>query len=228
MKCAANLLIAMIENTYDTIAQCFHGYHKELLQEMTLHGTVMQVKARDYLIRHGQYVKSLPIVMEGAIKVMSEDDGLPFLLYYIHPGATCVISFAHLFGDTKVNFSGIAEVDTTVLLVPVAKARDWLLKYPSFSEIILQEYQRRYNDLLETTKQVICHGLENRLLTYIRQKMKIVDSEFIQVSHHDIAADLGTSREVISRLLRKLEKDSKILQTGRKIKVLADASPGYP
>ncbi|SDF76643.1 CRP/FNR family transcriptional regulator, anaerobic regulatory protein [Mucilaginibacter pineti] len=218
----------MTENNYDTIAQCFLGFHKELLEEMVLHGTVIQVKARDYLIRHGQYVKSLPIVMEGVIKVMSEDEGLPFLLYYIHPGATCVISFAHLFGDTKVNFSGIAEVDSTVLLVPVAKAREWLLKYPSFSEIILHEYQRRYNDLLETTKQVICHGLEDRLLDYIRRKAKIVDSEFIQVSHQDIAADLGTSREVISRLLRKLEKDRLISQTGRKIKLRAGGSTGGP
>ncbi|MEN0052703.1 MAG: Crp/Fnr family transcriptional regulator [Mucilaginibacter sp.] len=206
---------------YETLAQCFIGYKKELLTEMAEFGYLQTIKANNFLIRQGQYVRSLPIVLTGAIKVLSQENGTPFLLYYIKPGNTCVISFAHLFGQQHVDFSGVAEIDSTVLLFPVAKAREWLLKYPCFSEIILQEYQKRYNDLLHTTRQVICFNLEERLIAYLRLRAEIAESDVLTITHQHIADDLRTSREVISRLLKKLVKDNQICHQGRKIRVQA-------
>lgn len=210
----------MPSSSYHIFNKCFIDYDRQLLEEMAACGIPQTVKAGEYLVREGQHVRSLPIVLEGAIKVQSEENGEPFLLYYILPGATCVFSFGHLFGDKPINFSGVAELDTNVLLIPVSRAREWLGKYPAFSNIIFKEYQKRYDDLLETTKQLICYNLEERLTHYLNDKVKITGNQLLNVSHQLIASDLGTSREVISRLMKKLQTEGRILQAGRKIKVV--------
>ena len=96
----------------------------------------------------------------------------------------------------------------------------WIKKYPSFSNLLLQNYQKHYEDLLNTTKQIMCFNLEERLINYFKNKVKIGNTNLLAVSHQEIADDLGTSREVISRLIKKLSIDGKVSQFRRKIKVL--------
>ena len=201
------------------VSQCLAEFGKDLLGELISFGKLQSFGPDEYVVKQGQLVRSLPILISGTVKVYSEEDGLPFLLYYINPGSTCIFSFAHLFNEKEVSFSGITEEESLLLLVPIYKAREWLLKYPAFSEMILHEYQKHYNDLLETTKQVICYNLEDRLLQYLKTKANIAKSAELTITHQHIAADLATSREVISWLLKKMEKDQKILQVGRRIKL---------
>jgi CRP/FNR family transcriptional regulator len=145
---------------------------------------------------------------------------MQFLLYYIYPGATCIFSFANLFGKKQVEFSGVTEEQTLLLLIPVDKARDWLVRFPAFNAMILLEYQKQYDDLLQTTKQITCYNLEQRVLDYLKTKANIKKTDSLLISHREIADDMATTREVISRLLKKMEKEKKILQQGRKIKML--------
>lgn len=214
----------MVESVQNIVTQCLVDFGKDLLEEIMAHGEVITINSNEILVRQGQIIRHLPIVIDGAIKVFSEEDGRQFLLYYIYPGATCVFSFANLLGKKAVNFSGIAEKDSKVLLIPANKAREWLVKYPAFNELIMNAYQKSYDDLLDTTKQIVCYNLEGRLISYLDNKVQISGSELLSISHQNIADDLTTSREVISRLLKKMEKDGKIEQTGRKIKVTGAVS----
>ena len=205
----------------DIISQCLSDLGNDLLQEIITHGVVKTFETSAYVIKQGQLIKHLPIVLEGIVKVFSEEDNYQFLLYYIHPGSTCIFSFAHFFGEKKLAFSGTAERTSAVLLIPVQKAREWIIKYPVFSNMILKEYEKHYYDLLETTKQLLVYNLEDRILQYLRTKAAITGDTLLAISHKTIASDLATSREAISRVMRKLEKDHKIQQSGRKIKLLA-------
>lgn len=211
----------MNEATHTVIAQCLVDFGKDLLDEIALHGEIITLNSHEVLVKQGQIIRHLPIVIHGAIKVFSEEDGMQFLLYYVHPGATCVFSFANLLGKKAVNFSGIAEKDSKILLIPAHKAKEWIIKYPVFNELIMNAYQKSYDDLLTTTKQIICYNLESRLMSYLNDKVKISGSELLGISHQNVADDLATSREVISRLLKKMEKEGKVKQVGRKIKVTA-------
>lgn len=210
----------MNDEVHKVISKCLANLGKELISEMVNSGTLTTLEKDNFLIKQGQYVKVLPIVIDGAIKVFSEEGETQFLLYYIYPGSTCIFSFAHLSGQQKINFSGTAEKKSQLLLVPLYKVRQWLIKYPAFSELMMSEYQRHYDDLLQTTKQIICYNLEERLYGYLKTRAKVMETDLLNISHQQIAADLGTSREVVSRLMKKLEKDGNVQQLNRKIRIL--------
>jgi len=210
----------MNEFQRDIIRTCLADLGKDLLNEIMEYGRVKTLMPEDFLIRQGQLVKDLPIVLRGTVKVFTQADDFQFLLYYIYPGFTCISSFAHMFGEKGINFSGVADEESLILLIPIQKAREWMLKYTVFNAMILDEYQRQYNDLLEATKQVICYNLEDRILNYLKTRSSILKSTTISISHQHIATDLATSREVVSRILKKMEKEEKIVQLGRQIKLI--------
>jgi CRP/FNR family transcriptional regulator len=210
----------MNEPQNDIIKTCLSDLGKDLLNEIIEYGRVKTLEPDEFLIKQGQLVKDLPIVLQGTVKVFTQADDFQFLLYYIYPGATCISSFAHLFGSKGIGFSGVADERSLILLIPIHKAWEWVLKYPIFNAMILNEYQRQYNDLLETAKQVICYNLEDRILIYLKTRASILKATTISISHRHIATDLATSREVISRILKKMEKEKKIVQLGRQIKLV--------
>ena len=202
------------------LAECFPIFEKELLKEIEEYSTLKSFHSQEYIVKQGKFIRFLPIVVSGNIKVFSNEDSIQFLLYYISSGGSCIYSFAHIFNNEPAEFSAIAELDSELLLLPINKVNQWLKKYPSFSNLVLSDYQRHYKDLLNTTKQITCYNLDQRLLNYLNNKSKIKKSRILSISHQEIACDLGTSREVISRLLKKLSVNNQVTQIGRKIKIL--------
>lgn len=202
------------------LQECLPKLGKELLEEIERYAPVKEFGVQDFVVRQGDLVRFLPIVIEGSVKVFSQESAMQFLLYYITAGETCIFSFAHLFGQEPVEFSAVAETESRLLLLPIHKVQEWYNKYPRFNDIILSAYQKHYGDLLNTTKQVICYNLEERLLAYLKKKAELLHAEELKISHQSIAQDLGTSREVITRLMRKLETHEEVIQIGRKIKIL--------
>lgn len=202
------------------LVECFPTLEKELLKEIEEYSTVKSFLSQEYIVEQGKFIRSLPIVLSGNIKVFSNEDSIQFLLYYISSGESCIYSFAHIFNNEPAEFSAIAELDSELLLLPIKKVNQWLKKYPSFSSLVLSDYQRHYKDLLNTTKQITCYNLDKRLLDYLTNKTQIEKSNILTISHQEIADDLGTSREVISRLLKKLKVNNQVIQIGRKIKIL--------
>ncbi|WP_396591799.1 Crp/Fnr family transcriptional regulator [Allomuricauda sp. R78024] len=202
------------------LVDCFPNLEKELVAEIEQYSSIKNFEVKEYIVKEGEFIRSLPIVLDGSIRVYSTEDTMQFLLYYISSGVSCIYSFAHTFNNEPAEFSAITEVKSTLMLLPLERVRLWLKKYPSFASIVLNDYQKHYTDLLHTTKQVICYNLEDRLIDYLKTKAEIEKSTLLKISHQEIADNLGTSREVITRVLKKLGKNQKVEQMGRKIKVL--------
>lgn len=202
------------------LQSCLPELGKELIEDIEKSGHIKLYSENDFIIKQGQQVRYLPIILEGLVKVYSNEDGIQFLLYYIFPKEACIFSFAHLFSSVPIDFSAVSESESNVLLIPIEKAREWTMKYPSFNHMIINGFQKHYEVLLQTTKQIICYKLEDRLWNYLKLKTEATRSRELFITHKSIADDLGTSREVISRILKKLESENKIFQDGRKIKIM--------
>jgi len=194
------------------LSQCFPFLEKELKEEFLSFGELKVIPKEKYVVKQGSYVDFLPIILDGLIKMYAQEDELEFLLYYLHPGNCCILSFNHLYNQEAVRFSAKTEKETKVLCLPISKVKEWFVRYPSFTQVILKDFQRNYEDLLNTTKQMVCYKVEDRLVNYLNEKAKLQNCNRIQMSHQQIATDLGTSREVVSRLTKKLEKTDLLIQ----------------
>ncbi len=202
------------------LTKCYPNLEADLIQEIEECSILKTFEANQYVVKQGQFIKYLPIIQSGCVKVFCNEDEISFLLYYIESGESCIYSFAHIDNNDHANFSAMTEMDSDLLLLPIDKVGLWMKKYPSLNSIILNNYKKHYNDLLDTTKQIICHDLEERLINYLETKAKLLQTNLISISHQEIANDLGTSREVISRLMKKTSLKNIVKQEGRKIKIL--------
>ncbi|WP_411028810.1 Crp/Fnr family transcriptional regulator [Spongiimicrobium sp. 3-5] len=202
------------------LKECYPNLEKELLQEIETHSFFKSYSPQEYIVQEGQYVRHLPIIRSGCVKVFSNEDSIQFLLYYIKSGGSCIYSFAHTFNTGPAEFSAIAELDSQLLLLPIEKVYLWIKKFPSLNSIILDNYKKHFDELLNTTKQIIYYNLEDRLMDYLKTSAQLKKTDLLKISHQNIADDLGTSREVITRLMKKLSLKEKVKQDGRKIKIL--------
>ena len=203
--------------------QQHYGYlfEDELLQEINNVGTYKEIPEGYKLIDIGDYIKSMPLLVSGAIKILREDEnGDELILYFIEQGDTCAMTLSCCLGNTKSEIIAIAETDTKLIMIPVKKMEEWLGKYKSWRKFILQSYHDRMSELLEAVDTIAFLKLDKRLFKYLKDKAMVNHNESIQVTHQEIAQDLHTSRVVISRLLKTLEIDGKIELHRNNIKVI--------
>lgn len=203
----------------DVLIKCYPQLEQALIDEINHNSSVKQFAEGEYIIRQGQFIKFLPIVLGGNVKIFCQEEDTQFLLYYIQAGEPCIYSFAHAFNSSPSEFSAISESKSELLMIPVSKVQSWMKQYPSFGMILLKNYQRHYEELLDSTKQIICYSLEERLVHYLKEKSTISQSNILAIKHQTIADDLGSSREVITRLLKKLATNGVLTQEGRTIKM---------
>ena len=182
----------------------------ELLQFIASESVEMSVPADSVLLKTGNYVYSVPLVIHGLIRVSRIEDDKELLLYYIHPGEMCIMSFSACCSNTASLIEAATIEETKVLLIPSLKLREWLILFPSFSFYIFEMFNNRYLDLIDTIDQLIFNHLDERLLNYLKGKSVLSESKQLNITHQQIATEMGTAREVISRLLKKLERDNKI------------------
>jgi len=203
--------------------QQHYGYlfEDELLQEINNVGTFKDIPEGFKLIEIGDYIKSMPLLVSGAIKILREDDdGDELILYFIEQGDTCAMTLSCCLGSSKSEIRAIAETDTKLIMVPVSKMEEWLGKYKSWQQFILQSYQSRMSELLEAIDTIAFLKMDERLFKYLKDKAMVNHNEVIHVTHQEIARDLHTSRVVISRLLKTLELNGKIELHRNNIKVI--------
>ncbi|AUC76911.1 Crp/Fnr family transcriptional regulator [Olleya sp. Bg11-27] len=193
--------------------QQHYGYlfEEELIQEINSVGTYKDISEGFKLIEIGDYIKSMPLLVSGAIKILREDDnGDELILYFIEQGDTCAMTLSCCLGNSKSEIRAVAETDTKLIMVPVAKMEEWLGKYKSWQKFVLQSYHNRMSELLEAIDTIAFFKMDERLFKYLKDKAMVNHNEVIHVTHQEIARDLHTSRVVISRLLKTLEIDGKI------------------
>ena len=178
-------------------------------------GKIMSFRAGDIIMDYGSYIKLVPLVIKGAIKVLREDDeGNELFLYYLQEGDTCPASFTCCLSSKRSFIKTIAEEDTTVLALPVREVDDWISQYRNWKDFIMMAYDHRIMELVQTIDSIAFMRMDERLLKYLEEKAEARGSREINTTHQEIAWDLNASREAISRLLKQLEK-REVIQLGR-------------
>jgi CRP/FNR family transcriptional regulator len=172
------------------------------------------------ILQEGQYVKVIPIVLEGLIKVFSRFEDRELLLYYIRPHESCIMSFAASLKNEPSKIIAVTEEDTRVMLLPVDQVAGWIKQFPDFNTLFYQQYNLRYSELLDTISHVLFNKMDQRLYNYLLEKLKVIRQNPLRISHRQIAGELGTAREVISRVMKKLESEGKVIQHPNSIEIL--------
>lgn len=192
------------------------GLRRELIQC----GIHKIVQLSTELLREGQYIQHIPLVLRGLLKVSVRHDDREMMLYYIRPMESCIMSFAGVLNGEQSRIRAETLEESELLLIPAGKTELLLRQFPSFAKIFLDQYHRRYIDLLENLKQMVFMRLDDRLRQYLHEQARLKNSEIVDLRHHQIASDLATAREVITRTLHKLEKEGFIKQLPEGIKIL--------
>ncbi|OMP30550.1 MULTISPECIES: Crp/Fnr family transcriptional regulator [Mangrovimonas] len=203
--------------------QQYYGYlfEDELLEEIQEFGTFKEVKEGDILIEIGEYIKFMPLLISGAIKILREDqEGDELILYFIERGDTCTMTLSCCMEQKKSEIRAVAETDAQLIMIPVQKMGEWMTKYKSWQNFILQSYNERMTELLEAIDAIAFLKMDKRVLKYLKDKAMANHDDLINVTHREIANDMHTSRVVISRLLKSLEKEGHIKLHRNSIKVL--------
>lgn len=186
-------------------------FEEKLIEEIAQVASLRDFHEGDILIDFGDYIKKMPLLLNGAIKILREDfDEGELLLYFIEKGDTCAMTMACCMGETKSEIRAVAETEGQLVMIPVNKMEDWLGKYKSWRNFVFNSYNNRLKEMLSAIDSLAFMNMDERLLNYLFDKSKINKTKFIQNTHQEIAYDLHTSRVVISRLLKALENQGKI------------------
>ena len=204
----------------ESLRKEFYYLGKELLDEIEEHGTLADIPAKTEVLSEGKYVKVVPLLLKGLIKVFSSYEDKELLLYYIKPMESCIMSFNACLRNEPSNVIGVTEEDTQAILLPADKVIHWIKEYPALNTLFYQQYNVRYSDLLDTINNLLFYKLDYRLMEYLEQKSKITGKNVLDLIHRQIASEMGTAREVISRILKKLEKENKVEILTKGIKVM--------
>jgi len=172
------------------------------------------------ILREEQYVKVLPIVVDGLVKVYSRFDERELLLYYIEPAQSCVMSFYAALNNTPSKVFAVTEEDSKIILIPVQYLPKWLQEYPKFNELFYHQFNLRYSELLTTISNLLLDKMDKRLYDHLIRKTEMIHTKTIKISHGQLANELGTAREVVSRVMKKLETEGKVTQNSGEITVL--------
>jgi CRP/FNR family transcriptional regulator, anaerobic regulatory protein len=199
-----------------------HLFEKELLVEMQAHGNYMEIEPGGYLMRPGGYIRYVPIILEGSVKIMRQDkDGKEMLLYYLGGMDSCAMSLTCCLQSKISDISAYVEDKTKVISIPFEKVDEWMCKYTSWKQYVFQTYQKRFEDLLETIDCIAFNKLDQRLLSLIKKKITASGgTKNLYTTHEELANELATSREVVSRLLKQLEKMGKLNLSRNKIELI--------
>ncbi|MGB5402702.1 Crp/Fnr family transcriptional regulator [Robiginitalea sp.] len=186
-------------------------FEEALIDEIAQVGTFKEVPAGHKLMEIGEYIKGMPLLISGVIKVLREDpDGDELLLYYLEQGDTCSMTMSCCIGQTKSEIRAIAETDAKLIMVPVRKMEEWTAKYRSWRNFVFESYNNRLNEMLQTIDTIAFLNMDQRLVSYLQEKARVNQDSIIRNTHQEIAYDLHSSRVVISRLLKKLENMGKL------------------
>jgi CRP/FNR family transcriptional regulator, anaerobic regulatory protein len=176
----------------------------ELIEKEAVQRTFL---AGEVIMRTGQYIKSTALVLEGRVKIYRESqDGGEFLMYYLGPGQACAVSMICAIQSQTSEIMAKAEEDTEVLMIPIQLMDDLMNKYKSWYQFVIMTYRNRFDELLSVIDNIAFRNMDERLEFYLKRHVSVTGKKSIETSHQQIADDLNSSREVISRLLKKMEQ----------------------
>ncbi|MDW7692214.1 Crp/Fnr family transcriptional regulator [Flammeovirgaceae bacterium SG7u.111] len=191
-----------------------------LAEKIVEHGKLMSAKAGEDIIRFGSYVKFVPLVIQGKVKVMREDgEGNELFLYYLGEGETCAFSLNCCMRQEKSQIRATAEEETWLIAIPIRYMDEWTSTYPSWKNMVMMTFNYRFEELIKTVDAIAFLKMDERLERYLDERSRGLTPKVLNITHQEIATELNTSREVISRLLKQLEKHGKIKLGRNKISI---------
>lgn len=199
-----------------------HLLEPKLIDEIISIGNIQSFKEGDVILDYGKNIKFMPLIVSGTIRVMRKDEEeREILLYYLSSNESCAMAYTCCMEARKSEIKAIAEDNVELIAIPHEKLDEWLAKYPSWKSYIFNSFTQRFNELLKSLESIAFHKLDERLINYLKNKAKVSGKTSIQLSHNQIAEEMGTSRVVISRLLKQLENDKKLILYRNEIKLLS-------
>jgi CRP/FNR family transcriptional regulator len=190
----------------------------DLIDLLLHHGKLFKVEQDEHILHVGDKMLTIPIVLQGSIKVIRENtQGDELLLYYIEGGDTCAMTLQCCMRQSVSEVKAIAVENSTILMIPLIFMETWMEKFKSWREYILQSYHSRMMELLETVDAIAFMNLDERLQKHLIDQAKLTGSLELNVTHQQIAEELNSSRVVISRLLKQLEMKGSIKLKRNKI-----------
>jgi len=196
-------------------------FEPALLEEMLEVGELNSFKEGEIVMDYGKYIRMMPIVLKGTLKVLRMDESRnEILLYYLSSNESCSMAYSCCLEAKKSEIKAIAEDDVEILGIPHEKLDEWICKYPTWKNYIMRSFNDRFLELLKSIESIAFHKLDERLVAYLKEKQRHTGSSVIKASHYLIADELATSRVVISRLLKQLENNKRIILYRNEIKLL--------
>jgi CRP/FNR family transcriptional regulator len=196
-------------------------FEPELSKKIQQVGVVRKFKTDEFLMKTGQSIRSAVLVTKGIIKVFREDDeGNEIFMYNLHPGEACAISMTCAARQIASQIMAKALIDTEVIAIPAELMDEWGSKYKSWYQFVLETYRSRFEELLDTLDQIAFRNLDERLLWYLKQHQKSLKTNVLKASFTEIAHELNSSREVISRLIKKLAEKGHIKMHKNQIEII--------
>lgn len=183
----------------------------ELINQILKVGHIREVEVGEILIDIGETIETMPLLVEGSIKIIREDeDGNEMFLYYVNAGNTCASSLTSTIANHKSNIRAIVEERATFLAIPTKYVDDWMVKFKSWRHFIVNTYNAKFEEVLKVVDLLAFKNMDDRIVNYLREKASMHNTNTIKISHQEIAYDLNTSREVVSRILKQMEKSGHV------------------
>lgn len=198
-------------------------FEKELVQELFQYGDVVHFQAGDIIMDYGKYVRMMPIILSGTVKVLRKDDnGKEILLYYLSDNESCSMAYGCCIASKKSEVKAVAEDDGKLLAIPFVKLTDWLCKYDTWRNYIFNSFNERFVELLNSIDIMAFGNMDKRVREYLKEKSERSGSSIVKVSHYKIAEELATTRVVVSRILKQFENDGLVLLYRNEIKLMKE------
>lgn len=191
---------------------------QKLLEAIAGHGRLETFNPGDQMMEPGQYIKMIPIVISGSIKILRPDaEEKEIFLYYLEKGDTCALSLTCCNTYMPSEIKAVAEEESTIIFIPVKLHDEWLLSFRQWKDFVAMTYQKRFQELLRAIDEIAFKKMDERILNYLENKARQLEINELHITHHQIAKELGTSREVVSRLLKQLENEGMVTLGRNKI-----------
>ena len=205
----------------ELLKKIFPSFSNELIQDIKANEIIKTFSSGEVIMRTGQYIKTTVLLVKGTIKVYREDsDGGEFFMYYLQPGQACALSMVCAVKNEKSQIMAKVVEDAEIIMLPLSMMDKWMMQHRSWYEFVVGSYRNRLEEVLEVIDSIAFRAMDERLEFYLKRQVEACGCKELKLSHQEIGSDLNTSREVISRLLKKMEQRGLVILHRNQIEIL--------